>query len=228
MRRGEVVEGADDLVHQMRQPRGAGGAAAVLLQHRLGHLPPGGQLLLEQLQRGGADTRSVAVAAFGQRREIAAKDVAVDDLVEFRGFWPYPADGVVRRIEFSDGGLQMAAFCAWWAASIQLFPRRRYRLRPLSRDRRRAVRSGRHADAAWPFRRGRHLPRRGGNALHEAEAVVERRRPRNAETLPIGDADLAAAPRRCRSLSTTSAIVSLPITWPTWWIISTMARSLRS
>ena len=33
---GEIVEGADDLVHQMRKPRRAGGAAAILHQHALG------------------------------------------------------------------------------------------------------------------------------------------------------------------------------------------------
>ena len=72
---GEIVEGADDLVHQMRKPRGAGGAAAVLHQHALGRRTAGGQPLLQYPDDAGADLLAVAVALrrFGQRRQIAAQ-----------------------------------------------------------------------------------------------------------------------------------------------------------
>ncbi len=83
----EVVERADDLVHQMRQPRGAGGAAAVVHQHRFGGLAPVGDALLEDLQCGGTrlGRRAVARGFFRQRREFAAQGVAVDQFIELQG-----------------------------------------------------------------------------------------------------------------------------------------------
>ena len=84
---GEIVERGDDLIHQMRQPLGAGDAAAILHQHLFGDLAPAGDALLKDKQHGGARRRAgaVAIGFGGQRRQFLAQRLAVDDLVELEG-----------------------------------------------------------------------------------------------------------------------------------------------
>ncbi len=87
MGRGEIVERPDQLIHKMRQPFGAGIAAAILLQHRFGDLSPLAKPALEQLEDGRARGLAGAVAGARrrQRRHVAAQGFAIDDFVEFQG-----------------------------------------------------------------------------------------------------------------------------------------------
>ena len=71
----------------MRQPGGAGGAAAILPQHGFRDPAAIGQPGLEQLENGRARCLPGTVAGMGrgQRRHVAAQHHAVDQLVEFQG-----------------------------------------------------------------------------------------------------------------------------------------------
>jgi hypothetical protein len=79
---GEVIERAHDLIHDVRQPGGAGGAAAVLLQHRLGHLHAGRPAVLETIEHGRARFRRGGRFLRHQRRKLAAQGLAVDQLIQ--------------------------------------------------------------------------------------------------------------------------------------------------
>ncbi len=96
MGRGEVVERADELVHQMRQTGGAGGAAAILDQHFLRHVAAGEQPLLEQANRGVANfrRRTVASGRGSERGQFAAQGIAVYQFVEFRGDFRHSRFGI--------------------------------------------------------------------------------------------------------------------------------------